>query len=181
MESEEELETGPDIQFCPECGAEESGYFCRGCGTLLRGEDWVLCPRCHHVVPDGDFCNQCGQGLGPIALKLRQLALAGEDFWVTAASLASLEQPQENRDAGLREPDESVILAEADLPDWLNDLPLESAPAEVKAHIYPALRPIDEEPEAAPRRFWGLAIVFLGLILLSLVVVAIVLLSRGFG
>jgi len=50
-------------RYCPECGSQESGFFCRNCGALLSGEDNVLCPRCHHIVPDGKFCNQCGQGL----------------------------------------------------------------------------------------------------------------------
>jgi len=72
MDPEVQAEEGEESRFCPECGAEESGYFCRTCGTLLRGEEMVLCPRCHHVVPDGDFCNLCGQTLGGIALNLRQ-------------------------------------------------------------------------------------------------------------
>ncbi|MEJ2212235.1 MAG: hypothetical protein P8129_24865, partial [Anaerolineae bacterium] len=80
MEPEAEFETDEEIMFCPECGAEESGYFCRSCGTLLRGEDRILCPRCHEVVPNGDYCNQCGQTLTGFALHLRQLALAGDDF-----------------------------------------------------------------------------------------------------
>ena len=84
MDPETEIEMEPEGEFCPECGAEESGYFCRSCGTLLRGQEDVLCPRCHQVVPAGDFCNRCGQNLGGIALNLRQLALAGDDFWVTA-------------------------------------------------------------------------------------------------
>jgi hypothetical protein len=89
MEQETKGEMGPEQHFCPECGMEEPGHFCRNCGTLLRGEDLVLCPRCHHIVPGGDFCNRCGQHLGGIALNLRQLALAGDDFWVTAATPAS--------------------------------------------------------------------------------------------
>ncbi len=181
MESEAELETDPEIRFCPECGAVEGGFFCRNCGTLLRGDERVLCPRCHHIVPNGDFCNQCGQGLAGIALRLQQLALAGEDFWVTAAALAPGREPTESAEASLLAPDDSVELAEAELPDWLNDLPLESAPAEVKAHIYPSLRPIEDETAASPRRFWSLTLVLLGLILLSLVFLALIFLWRGLG
>ncbi|MGD9405176.1 MAG: hypothetical protein PVH95_08505, partial [Anaerolineae bacterium] len=124
--------------FCPECGADEAGYFCRNCGTLIRGEEMVLCPRCRQIVPHGEFCNQCGQKLGVMALDLHQLALAGDDFWV---SDGVLELPEET-DTGLLEPDDSVVLAEAELPDWLKELPTESVAAETKPHVYPSLRPI---------------------------------------
>lgn len=173
MEPEAEVEFGAELRFCPECGAEESGFFCRVCGTLLRGDEMVLCPRCHQVVPHGEYCNQCGQSLAGIALNLKQLAMAGDDFWVTASALAGAVGPAEGLPGSLVEPDESVVLAQGDLPEWLDELP--------KAHVYPSLRPIERQKAAAHRPFWTVAIVMLALILLSLVFVAIILMSRGFG
>jgi RNA polymerase subunit RPABC4/transcription elongation factor Spt4 len=181
MDPETQIEMEPDTKFCPECGAEESGYFCRSCGILLRGQDDVLCPRCHRVVPGGDFCNQCGQNMGGIALNLRQLALAGDDFWVTAAAAVPAAPPG-GADAGVWEPDESVVLADADLPEWLQELPTESAPAEVQAHVYPSLKPIEEEREF-PRqgRLFTVAILLLGLLLLALMFTVVFLLVGGGG
>lgn len=179
MDPETESETRPEGGFCPECGIEESGYFCRSCGTLLRGQDDVLCPRCHRVVPSGDFCNQCGQNLGGIALNLRQLALAGDDFWVTAASPAP-SPPSEGGDAGIWEPDPSVFLADAELPEWLQELPAQSAPEAVKAHVYPSLRPIEKEREYSGQgRLFSVVILLLGLLLLALVVIVVFLLFGG--
>ncbi len=180
MEPEAQVEKSPDGRFCPECGAEESGFFCRSCGALLRGDEMVLCPRCHQVVPGGEFCNQCGQNLGGIALSLRQLALAGDEFWVTAQAPVPPEAPPDNAESGLLEPDESVVLADADLPDWLRELPIDSAPSEVQAHIYPSLSPIEGESRPARRgRFFILTIVLLVLMLLSLVFVVVILLLGG--
>ena len=172
LQAEEEIES----RFCPECGAEEGGYFCRQCGALLRGEDMVLCPRCHHVVPDGEFCNLCGQGLGGIALNLRQLALAGGDFWVAAMSPPRL--APEGVDQEVLEPDESVQIDVANLPDWLRELSVEAAPPELQAHTYPSLEPIAEEE---PRRGRAMVFVFLLLALLLLGLIAGVgyLLMRG--
>jgi hypothetical protein len=181
MEPEAQIDLEPEGNFCPECGAEESGYFCRSCGTLLRGQEDVLCPRCHQVVPSGDYCNRCGQNLGGIALNLRQLALAGDDFWVTAAAAVAT-VPSGDAEAGLIEPDDSVVLADADLPDWLQELPTESAPAEVQARVYPSLTPIEEEREFS--RQGGLftaMILLLGLLLLGLVVMVVFLLVGGAG
>jgi len=177
MDPEVQAEEGEESRFCPECGAEESGYFCRTCGTLLRGEEMVLCPRCHHVVPDGDFCNLCGQTLGGIALNLRQLAMAGGDFWV--AAMTSPQLAPGSADQGVLEPDESVQIDEANLPDWLKELSVEAAPPEVQAHTYPSLEPIAEEQ---PRRGRATVFVFLLLALLLLALVAGVgyLLMRGF-
>lgn len=166
--------------FCPECGMDESGYFCRNCGTLLRGEEMVLCPRCRQIVPHGEFCNQCGQSLGAIALDLQQLALAGADFWVSTASFEPPSEAPDDVESTLLEPDESVVLAEAELPIWLKELPVDSAPAESKAHIYPSLRPI-EEAEQPPRqgRFFTPVFVFLALLLFALVFAVVFLLLRG--
>lgn len=173
-------EMGAERQFCPECGMEETGHFCRNCGTLLRGQDLVLCPRCHHVVPEGGFCNRCGQHLGGIALNLRQLALAGDDFWVTAATPASPAMPSGGAELSLVAPDASVVLAEAELPDWLKELPVDSAPPEVQAHVYPSLTPIQEEKRGS---YQGtavtLVVVLLVLLLLILVGTAVFLLVRG--
>jgi hypothetical protein len=181
MDPETGIEMEPEGEFCPECGAEESGYFCRSCGSLLRGQDDVLCPRCHQVVPGGDYCNRCGQNLGGIALNLRQLALAGDDFWVTAAPAGPATSPA-GADAGLLEPDESVVLADADLPDWLQELPTESAPAEVQAHVYPSLEPIEKEREFSRQGgLFTVMILLLGLLLLGLVVMVVFLLVGGAG
>ena len=53
MMPEDEPETDGESISCPECGSKETGYFCRNCGRLLQGEDKVLCPRCHGIVPAG--------------------------------------------------------------------------------------------------------------------------------
>jgi hypothetical protein len=180
MERETQVEMSPEGHFCPECGMEETGHFCRNCGTLLRGEDLVLCPRCHHIVPGGGFCNRCGQHLGGIALNLRQLALAGDDFWVTTATPTSPAMPSDGAELRSVKPDASVVLADAELPGWLKELPVDSAPAEVQAHVYPALTPIKE---AERRTYRGtvltLTLVVLVLLLLSLVAFVVFLLVRG--
>lgn len=177
MAPEVQIETNGETLFCPECGAKEGGFFCRGCGTLIHGEDMVLCPRCHQVVPGEEFCNQCGQELGAMALSLRQLAMAGDAFWVTEGSAA----PADSLEPSVLPPDESVTLAEADLPVWLEELPVESAPAEVEARIYPSLRPIEEErAESQQGRFLILAILLMGIMLLGMMGVAVaILLGRG--
>jgi hypothetical protein len=182
MESEVQDERNPEGPFCPECGMDESGYFCRNCGTLLRGEEMVLCPRCRQVVPHGEFCNQCGQGLEAIALDLQQLALAGQDFWVAAGMTEQSSELPESMEPVQLEPDESLVLAEAEVPDWLKELPADSAPAEVKAHIYPSLKPIIEEVEEQPARqgrFLTPVFVLLALFLLGLVAVVVFLLVSG--
>jgi len=181
MEPEAQTGMGSRSGFCPECGAEERGFFCRQCGTLLRGEEMVLCPRCHHVVPKGEFCNQCGQGLGS-ALSLRQLALAGDEFWVTAAASGPTAASPGRAELSSLQPDDSVALAEGEVPDWLQELPAKSAPAEVQAHIYPSLRPIEEESQPVARgRFLTAVILLLGLLLLSLVFLVVYLLVSGAG
>jgi hypothetical protein len=180
MESDRQHEMNPEGTFCPECGISESGYFCRNCGTLLRGEDMVLCPRCRHVVPQGEFCNQCGQSLGAIALDLHQLAVAGNDFWVSAEASEQSSRLSEDMAILPLEEDNSVVLAEAELPEWLRELPVESAPAEVKAHVYPSLRPIEEEEQPANQgRFLVPVVLTLALLLLGLVSVVVFLLMRG--
>jgi hypothetical protein len=133
------------------------------------------------VVPAGDFCNRCGQNLGGIALNLRQLALAGDDFWVTAAAAVPA-TPLGGPEAGLLEPDESVVLADANLPDWLQELPTESAPPEVQAHVYPSLQPIKEEREFSRQGgIFTAMILLLGLLLLGLVAMVVFLLVGGAG
>ena len=179
MEPQAEMEIGLEGRFCRECGAEEGGFFCRTCGILLRGEDSVLCPRCHQVVPDGDYCNQCGQYLGGIALNLRQLALAGDDFWVTAAP-STPAPPPDSAEQRLFEPDESVFLADAQLPDWLHELSAESVPPEVQAHVYPSLQPIEGQRRPSQQgRFVMVVFFLLGLVLLGLVVAVIYLMVSG--
>ncbi len=174
-----ELETTDEPISCPECGAAESGYFCRNCGTLLRGEDRVLCPRCHGIVPDAQFCPRCGQGLKGMALNLQQLAMAGEDFWVTGAGAAPEATPQDGL-ATTWEPDEATPLAAPELPDWLHDLPREKAPVEVQERIYPALRPLETEPaRKGQSRFLMLVVLLMGAILVGLVAVTIFFLAQG--
>jgi hypothetical protein len=180
MEPESEPEVTQEGPFCPQCGAEEHGYFCRQCGALLRGEDMVLCPRCHQIVPDGDFCNQCGQGLSGIALHLRQLALAGGDFWVTAAPAdATAPEPPEEESVQF-EPDEEVTLEQADLPDWLQDLPKARPPDEVKERIYPSLQPVVEEPPAGrPSRFLVAVMLLMLMLIAGLVAIGVLFMMQG--
>lgn len=178
MTADAEVETNPQAQQCPECGSEESGFFCRSCGLLLRGEDMVLCPRCHQVVPGGDYCNQCGQGLGAIALQLQQLAKAGDTFWVTSGGgeTSSLEE------STLLEPDETLDLADAEPPDWLQELSVESAPPEIGPRIYPALQPIEQEPAGSHRNlFFTVVFLLMFLLLVGMVVVALFVLVGGLG
>lgn len=185
MEPEMSVGVNPEDSFCPECGAEEGGYFCRICGALVHGEDKVLCPRCHHVVPGGEFCNQCGQNLGSIALNLQQLALAGDDFWITAsASAAPAVAPAGSPSSAelLLAPDDSVMLADAELPDWLQELPIEEAPAEVQEHIYPSLQPIEEDTRGTQQgRFLFVVGILMVLMLLSIVALVLMLLMQGGG
>ena len=178
MDSEIQSEAGLDYDFCPECGAKESGYFCRKCGNLLRGEEMVLCPRCHRIVPDGDYCNQCGQSLGGLALRLRQLAMAGDAFWITTEA----DVPEADSDGGLWEPDETVELADAELPDWLQELPVESAPDDVESRIYPALEPIEEEPRTRSNNTAFMASIVLAFVLLlGMVLLAIIVAMNSVG
>ena len=68
----------------------------------------------------------------------------------------------------------------AEVPDWLKELPADSAPAEVKAHIYPSLRPIEEVEEPARQgRLMTPIFVLLALVLLGLVAFVVVLLVTG--
>jgi uncharacterized C2H2 Zn-finger protein len=169
-------ENGEGTLYCPECGSAESGYFCRTCGALLQGEELVLCPRCHKVVPHGGFCNQCGQELGEIAPSLRQLEMAGETFWVTKVPPAPIADPE----PGELLPDESVDLAAAVLPKWLQELSVESAAADMEARIYPSLQPIRDENARRQRRFLSVSIILLGIMLLGMMAMALLfLLSRG--
>lgn len=179
MEPEADFDGEEGIMFCPDCGANESGYFCRNCGALLRGEDLVLCPRCHEVVPEGDYCNQCGQALGGIALHLRQLALAGDDFWVT--SLAAPDEPAPvETDSDFFFEDASLAIEEAELPDWLHELPVETAPAQVRERVYPALRPMQErQAGGVQRNFLMYLILLMGLMLVGLVAVTILVLVQA--
>ena len=173
------------IRYCPECGSQESGYFCRNCGALLTGEDNVLCPRCHHIVPDGKFCNQCGQGLSGIGLHLRQLALAGDTFWVASGAPTSAISTPEPAEEPALEPDESVELAQADLPDWLREIPaVPSAAATARSdeHVYPALKPIEAQPVQQSQRKFLIAVLLLIIVmLLGIVVMAILVALRAKG
>ncbi len=172
-------------RYCPECGSQESGYFCRNCGALLTGEENVLCPRCHHIVPDGKFCNQCGQGLSGIGLHLRQLALAGDTFWVASGEPAAAVPAPMPGEAPVLEPDESVQLAQADLPDWLREipaLPLAAAPARSEGHVYPALKPIEAAPVQRSQRSFLVAVLLLMMVmLLGIVFMAILVALRSLG
>jgi hypothetical protein len=179
MKPGDEPETDGERIFCPECGAEESGYFCRNCGTLLRGEDRVLCPRCHGIVPAADFCPRCGQGLKGMALNLQQLAVAGADFWVAGSGAPPAAAALD--DAGTAwQADQAAPLVAPELPDWLSELPREQAPAEVQERIHPALRPLEAQPAARGQsRFLILVVLLMGVMLIGLVAVAVFLLARG--
>jgi hypothetical protein len=169
MEQDAQVETGKDGSLCPTCGTEEHGNFCRVCGALLRGEEKVLCPRCHQVVPGGQFCNQCGQGLGGIALELRQLAMAGDTFWMTAEpdtgkGRAGLDDLFGAEFDSLLQDDESVRLDDGELPDWLQELASASEQSLAEPRVYPSLEPIKPE-----RRKTGPGALFVVLILLMFV------------
>ena len=178
MDAEAQVEANNDNLVCPKCGAEEEGFFCRSCGALLHGEDQVLCPRCHQIVPAGEFCNRCGQSLGGIALSLRQLAMAGDAFWVTSEATTSLSSAESTIFA----PDETITLAEPDLPDWLEELPTREAPPEVEERIYPALQPIRDRQQAnRSNSFLVVVLVFMFILMLGLIALALFVLLGGGG
>ena len=180
-----DADASDDVLICTECGAAESGFFCRQCGTLLRGDELVLCPRCHRVVPGGDYCNQCGQSLAGIALNLRQLALAGEDFMITSAATPTLPAPARtpvpsaSPDTFSFSPDESIELEDPELPDWLEELPKTRAPREVRERIYPTLRPVEgTEATGSQGRYLVAVVILLTLALISIVGFVVLLLIR---
>jgi len=82
----------------------------------VHGDDRVLCPRCHHIVPAGKFCNQCGQTVSGVGLNLRQLALAGDTFFLSSTDAFPTVVGVEDESL-LLQPDESVQLSQGDLPD----------------------------------------------------------------
>ena len=173
-------QTAAETITCPQCGAEEDGFFCRNCGALLRGEDYIFCPRCHQIVPPGEFCNRCGQSLGGIALRLQQLALAGDEFWVTASQPPAPPPPAEEV-AGW-EPDETVQLADAELPDWLREISPESAPPpDVEARIYPALQPIKEEQARSGPSLVMILVLLMFVLMLGIALLALFVLVGGIG
>jgi hypothetical protein len=177
MDDQSQAQSSAGKRFCPECGTAENGFFCRNCGTLLYGEDRILCPRCHQVVPDGEYCNQCGQSLGGLALHLRQLAIAGDTFWVTSDTPVPVASGPEET---VFQPDESVTLAAPELPDWLQELAPEGMP-ESESHIYPALQPIVQERQGALRNssFLVVVIIFMLVLMLGLMFLTIMILLRG--
>lgn len=170
MESSVPKEPASEMHVCPECGTEETGYFCRICGALLYGEDNVLCPRCHHIVPDGEFCNQCGQSLGALALQLKQLQMAGDSFWVTSEDAASAIPEQ----VDLFSPDESVTLAAGSIPDWLEELNAVSAQPKAEERIYPALRPIQHKRTGGRSNLFMILVIVMFVIMLGLVALTVV-------
>jgi hypothetical protein len=178
MNPGDEPEADAQKLSCPECGAEESGYFCRNCGTLLQGEDKMLCPRCHGIVPAADFCPRCGQGLKGMALNLRQLAVAGVDFWVADSEALPAAGPRE--EVAVAWELETTTLAAPELPDWLKELPREQAPAEVQERIHPALQPLETQPPARRQsRFLIVVILLMAAMLIGLVAVAVFFLTWG--
>jgi hypothetical protein len=178
VEPESLSETENHVRFCPECGIEEPGFFCRKCGTLLCGETSVLCPRCRHVVEAGTFCNQCGQELAGLALSLKQLDMAGGDFWVTGVNSA----PESELEPATAPLEEAVSLAEAELPDWLRQFPSEAPLPETKAHIVPSLEPLGTRKSGNTRsRFLTVAIVLMGFLLLGMLAFVIIALVQAGG
>jgi hypothetical protein len=188
MDDRAQAETNAGSHLCPQCGAAEDGFFCRNCGALLHGEDRVLCPRCRQIVPDGEYCNQCGQSLSGLALHLRQLALAGDTFWVTAGATTpptSPEpvtfQPDESVTVAAFQPDESVTLAAPELPDWLQELPSAGILAESDDHIYPALTPLAPERAGATRNsaFLVVVVLFILVLMIGLMFLVVMILLRS--
>ena len=177
MEVDVPIESEHESYHCPECGSEESGFFCRFCGTLLQGEDLFLCPRCHSIVPDGEFCNQCGQGLSGLALELKQLSTAGKDFWVTSETARSFRTPEPAEASSL----DSLALVDADeLPDWVRELNTAAMPTDVKDRVYPALEPIpEEEPAKRNNLFMILVLVMFGILVILVVLTLIAALSSS--
>jgi hypothetical protein len=179
MEQDAPVETGKEDRFCPTCGTEEGGHFCRVCGALLDGEELVLCPRCHQVVPGGQFCNQCGQSLRGIALELRQLAMAGDAFWMTSETdsgrfKTGLDDPAQADFGSSLQIDESVRLDDADLPDWLQELASASEPAASEARVYPSLEPIKEgRSTTGPGTLFVMLILLMFVLMLGLVILTI--------
>lgn len=162
---------------CPECGAQEDGFFCRSCGALVHGPDRVLCPRCHHVVPGGDFCNQCGQELTGIALRLDHLAQAGEAFWMTPNASELPASPE----SALLRPDDSVELTVTKLPGWIQELAPEPEANNTKERIHPSLQPLQSGPLTSRRRGQFLIVVILltGIMLASLIVLTLFILAQS--
>jgi DNA-directed RNA polymerase subunit RPC12/RpoP len=147
MEAQARDEMNTDDRRCPKCGFEETGYFCRNCGGLLHDDELVLCPRCRQVVPGAEYCNQCGQALGNLALTLQQLALAGDAFWIAGETVP----PPSSQELSFLVPDESVDLAPAELPDWLRELPAGSAECLSSVDAHPG-RDSRQQTETLPDR-----------------------------
>ncbi len=172
-------------RFCPECGSEESGFFCRSCGTLLSGEDQILCPRCHHIVPGAKFCNQCGQGLAGVALNLRQLSLAGDTFWVASGMPGGGATEPSPADVEPFPPMDAAALSPAELPDWLAEMsPPAAAPAlpPPESRLYPKLGPIEKEPRPPSQRGFMVAVLVLMLVMflgLAFIILFIMLRTGG--
>jgi hypothetical protein len=115
-----------------------------------------------------------------LALNLRQLAMAGEEFWVTSAVPAPDSPAQDGLAWGTLEPDESIELAEAELPDWLSELPVEEAPPEVRATVYPLLVPIEGKSRESRRHpLLMLVMALLGLLLIGLIALVVYLVLYG--
>jgi hypothetical protein len=61
---------------CPRCDVlnHEDARFCTTCGMQLEqpatveparaGQEWVVCPECHHTVAATKFCGNCGTRFG---------------------------------------------------------------------------------------------------------------------
>jgi hypothetical protein len=180
MEPDNRVEMSRENRFCSECGSEESGYFCRACGTLLRGEEMILCPRCHQIVPDGKFCNQCGQRLFGIALHLRQLAQAGDEFWMTSATPKATISETLAPEPDLVAFDESLIMSDTEVPDWLEEL---SSPlVRADSRIHPMLKPIEKERGVRLRStVFTAAILLMFSLMVGLAFLAVFVLLRGGG
>jgi hypothetical protein len=104
--------------------------------------------------------------------------MAGDTFWVTSGGgeSSSIEEPV------LLEPDDTLDLADAVPPDWLQELSPESAPPEVGPRIYPALQPIEQESTGSRRNlFFTVVILLMFLVLVGMVVVALYVLLGGLG
>jgi hypothetical protein len=138
------------------------------------------------VVPGGQFCNQCGQSLRGIALELRQLAMAGDTFWMTSEADASrfktgLGEAAQAEFPSSLQMDELVRLDDAELPDWLQELASIPEPDASEARVYPSLEPIKKRRSlTGSGTLFAVLIVLMFVLMLGMVILTITI-ALGLG